>query len=471
MSCLRIILLRAVATAVLLCGMAVHAAGLPARPNIIFILSDDLAMGDLGCYGQKLIQTPNLDRMAREGTRYTQAFCGTPVCAPSRASLMTGLHSGHSPIRANWEIAPGEGQQPLPAGTVTVASILKNAGYATACMGKWGMGMFDTTGSPLKNGIDHFYGYNCQRHAHSYFPKYLYNDDRRFDLAGNNGTNAGKVYAQELIQKEVENWVRAKKDGPFFLFYAITLPHGRHEIDDLGAYAKTDWTPQQKAYAAQVTRLDSDIGRLLALLKELKLDEKTIVFVAGDNGSSFAPNSEMGRRFDQAMGGKLRGHKRELYEGALRQAAIARWPGVVPAGRVTDEPWAFWDFLPTAAELAGAKLPDGFKPDGHSLVSFLRGGGAPKRDYFYWELHETSSMQAVRFGDWKAVKNGPNKPVELYDLKNDEAERHNLAAEKPELVAKATAIMQESHVDTPAWPMVQNQKQRTEQRRKAGLVK
>jgi arylsulfatase A-like enzyme len=328
------------------------------------------------------------------------------------------------------------------------------------------MGMFDTTGSPLKKGFDHFFGYNCQRHAHSYFPTYLYRNDQRFELPGNDGTNVGKIYAQELIQQDVEQWVRAQKDKPFFLYYAVTLPHGRHEIDSLGQYADTNWTPQQKAYAAQVTRLDSDVGRLLALLKELKIDERTIVFVAGDNGSSFAPDSPMGQRFDQTMGGQLRGFKRGMYEGALRQAAIARWPGVIPAGRVSDEPWAFWDFLPTAAELAGAKIPDGFKPDGFSLVSFLKGGAAPKREYFYFEVHEQASIQAVRFGDWKAVKNGPSKSIELYDLKTDTAEKNDVAAQNSELVAKAAAFMRAARTEDPNWPMVENQKQRNEQRRK-----
>jgi arylsulfatase A-like enzyme len=332
-------------------------------------------------------------------------------------------------------------------------------------MGKWGMGMFNTTGSPLKKGFDHFFGYNCQRHAHSYFPTHLYRDDQRFDLPGNNGTNVGRTFAQELIQQDVEQWVRAQKDKPFFLFYAITLPHGRHEIDHLGEYAKADWTPQQKAYAAQVTRLDSDVGRLLALLKELRLDEKTIVFVAGDNGSSFAPNSEMGKRFDQTMGGKLRGFKRGMYEGALRQAAIARWPGVVPAGRVSDEPWAFWDFLPTAAELARAKIPESFKPDGISLVSFLRGGPAPKREYFYWEVHEQASIQAVRFGDWKAVKNGPSKSIELYDLRTDAAERNDLALQNPDLVKRAEGLMRAARVEDPNWPLVETQRRRLELRR------
>ena len=422
------------------------------KPNIIFVLSDDLAQGDLGCYGQKLIKTPRLDRMAAEGTRFTRAYCGTSVCAPSRSSLMTGLHMGHCPIRANREIQP-EGQMPLPAGTVTVAQILKDAGYSTACIGKWGMGMFDTTGSPLKVGFDHSFGYNCQRHAHSYFPTYLYRDDQRFELPGNDGQGVGKIYAQNLIANETLDWVRKQKDRPFFLFYSVTLPHGRFEIDDVGQYAGTDWTPVQKNYAAMVSRLDSDIGRLLDLLKELQLDDNTIVFVAGDNGSSFAPTSELGRHFNQAGNG-LRGFKRTMYEGGLRQAAIVRWPGKVPAGRVSDAPWAFWDFLPTAAELAGTKPSASFKPDGFSLVSFLRGGSAPTREYFYWELHEQQrAIQAVRFGDWKAVRNGPSTPIELYDLKTDPGETKDLAGQKPDLVARAEALMTSARTDDPNWPL------------------
>jgi arylsulfatase A-like enzyme len=429
------------------------------KPNIVFVLSDDLAQGDLGCYGQKLIETPRLDRMAREGTRYTQTLCGTSVCAPSRASLMTGLHSGHCPVRGNWEIAKGAGQHPLPTETVTVAQILKDAGYATACMGKWGMGMFHTTGSPLKKGFDHFFGYNCQRHAHSYFPTNLYRNEQSLALPGNDGKGLGKTYAQNLIQDDVLHWVRAHKDQPFFLFYAITLPHGRHEIDNLGIYADKPWTTQQKSYAAQVTRLDRDVGQVLDLLAELGLDKKTLVILAGDNGSSFAPNSEMGKLFQQANNG-LRGFKRGLYEGALRQAAIARWPGKVPAGRVSDEPWAFWDFLPTAAELAGAKIPPECKTDGLSLVSYLQGGPAPKRDFFYWELHEGKPIQAVRFGNWKAIKNGPKADLELYDLGVDPAESNNLAQAKPDLVNKAAQLLKTAHSDDPNWPLTGKAQQR-----------
>jgi arylsulfatase A-like enzyme len=452
-SMLRFHLSTILSTAVLAAAFPISAApALPEKPNIIFILSDDLAQGDVGCYGQKLIQTPRLDRMAAEGVKYTQAYCGTSVCAPSRASLMTGRHSGHSPIRANWEIAPGEGQYPLPEKQVIIPEILKTRGYATACTGKWGMGMFDTTGSPLKQGFDFFFGYNCQRHAHSYFPTHLYRNDQRIELPGNDGKGIGKTYAQNLIADETLAWVRQQKDKPFFLFYAITLPHARNEIDDLGIYKDKPWSDQQKAYAAMVTRLDTDVGRLLDLLQELGIDDRTLVMISGDNGSSYPPTSEVGKLFNQASNG-LRGFKRGLYEGALRQASIARWPGVIPAGATRDEPWAFWDFLPTAAKLAGAELPAGETFDGYSLVDFLRGGPAPKREVFYWELHEGKPIQAVRFGKWKAVKNGPNAKVELYDLDKDPGESNDLAASHEEVVQKAVAYMASQRTAHPDWPL------------------
>jgi arylsulfatase A len=414
-------------------------------PNVIFILSDDLAQGDVGAYGQKLIQTPRIDQLAAEGTRFLQAYCGTSVCAPSRASLLTGLHSGHCPIRANRELKP-EGQMPLPEETTTVAQLLKKEGYATACTGKWGMGMFDTTGSPLKKGFDHFFGYNCQRHAHSYFPKYLYENDQRIELDG-------KTYAQNLIQQDTLNWIRQQASRPFFLFYAITLPHAKNEIDHLGRYADMPWTEPQKTYAAMVSRLDSDVGALLDLLKELKIEKDTLVLFSGDNGSSYAPESPLGKLFNQSANG-LRGYKRSLYEGALRQAAFAWWPGSVPAGRVAEDAWAFWDFLPTVAELAGieaARLP---ATDGRSLLSFLKGGSAPRREHFYWELHEGRPQQAVRFGDWKAVRTAPGKTLELYDLATDRAERNNIAANHPDLLQKAEHLMESSHSTNPVWPLV-----------------
>ncbi len=421
------------------------------KPNLIFILSDDIAMGDLGAYGQKLIQTPNLDQLCKEGTRYTSAYTGTSVCAPARTSFFTGLHMGNCPTRANREIKAGAGQLPLPENTVTVGTILKSAGYQTATMGKWGMGMFDTSGSPLKNGIDHFYGYNCQRHAHSYFPTYLYDDDKRIEIP-ENANGKKKVYAQNLIQEDMLNWVDQQGEKPFFLFYALTLPHGKFEIDSQGIYADKPWSSTEKNYAAMVTRLDSDVGALVKLLRDKGLAENTLIVFSGDNGSSFEPNSEIGKRFNQTMDGKLRGFKRGMYEGALRQASFAWWPGTVAADRVTDEPWAFWDILPTFAELAGAKLPDGFTPDGKSLVEFLKGGPAPKRDYFYWELHEGGSIQAIRWDNRKAVRPGPGKAVELYDLSKDLGETTNLASEHPDLVKKAVEMMSKARTPHPLWP-------------------
>jgi arylsulfatase A len=422
-------------------------------PNFIFILCDDLAQCDVGVYGQELIQTPRLDQMAAEGTRYMQAYCGTTVCAPSRTSFFTGLHSGNAPIRGNWEKSP-EGQLPLPDESVTIAEVAKAAGYATATMGKWGMGFFDTTGNPHNQGVDHFYGYNCQRHAHSYFPTYLWEDDQAIRLPGNNGNTVGETYAQELIQNDVIGWVKDHAKEPFFLFYAITLPHGRHEIDDYGIYADKPWTDKQKAYAAQVTRIDSDVGELLDTLKELGIAEKTLVILAGDNGSSFPPSSEIGRLFKQAANG-LRGYKRGMYEGALRQASFAWWPGTVPAGRVDDQPWAFWDLMPTFVELSGAQPPEGYRTDGHSLVAYLKGGEAPKRPYFYWELHDSKETpRAARFGQWKSVQNDHDQPMEIYDLHTDPGERNDLAPGHPDLVEKAEAIFAEAHTPDPKWPLI-----------------
>jgi arylsulfatase A-like enzyme len=446
------------------------AAPPPERPNFIFVLSDDIAQGDLGCYGQKLIQTPRLDQMAAEGTRYLQAYCGTSVCAPSRASFFTGLHTGHCPVRGNYEVPP-EGQLPLPDRTVTIAEVAKSAGYATATFGKWGMGFFDSSGSPFNQGVDHFFGYNCQRHAHSYFPTYLYDDAQPFILPGNDGRGVGETYAQELIQNDMIRWLRLHANQPFLLFYAITLPHGRHEIDDVGIYRDKPWTDRQKAYAAQVTRVDSDMGELVDTLRELGIAEKTLIVFSGDNGSSFSPESEIGRRFDQASNG-LRGYKRSMYEGALRQAALAWWPGTVPAGRVSDQPWAFWDLMPTFVELSGAALPTGYETDGKSLVSFLKGGPAPRRYYFYWELHPGDKpIQAARFGRWKAVRNGIHKPIEIYDVIDDAAESKDRAASRPDLVRRAADIFQAARRPDPHWPLDRRTEAHRASARKAWEIK
>jgi arylsulfatase A-like enzyme len=425
------------------------------KPNFIFVLSDDIAQGDLGCYGQDLIKTPRLDQMAAEGTRYLQAYCGTSVCAPSRASFFTGLHTGHCPVRGNYEVPP-EGQLPLPDETVTIAEVAKAAGYATSTFGKWGMGFFDSSGSPSNQGVDHFFGYNCQRHAHSYFPTYLYDDAQSILLPGNDGQGVGKTYAQVWIQRDMIEWLKKQANTPFMMFYAITLPHGRHEIDDYGIYSEQPWTDEQKAYAAQVTRIDTDMGELVDTLQEMGIAENTLIIFSGDNGSSFDPESEIGKRFNQASNG-LRGYKRGMYEGAMRQAALAWWPGTVPAGRVDAQPWAFWDLMPTFVELSAVKeLPAGYETDGLSLTSYLKGGQAPQRDYFYWELHRGDKpVQAARFGDWKAVRNGIATPIEIYDLVKDPGESHDLAKFRPELVTKAKKIFSEAHRPDPNWPIDQ----------------
>ncbi|MFK7851026.1 MAG: arylsulfatase [Akkermansiaceae bacterium] len=423
------------------------------KPNFIFILSDDIAQGDLGVYGQKLIQTPTLDRLANEGTLFNQAYTGTTVCAPCRSVFFTGLHSGHCPVRGNFEWFP-EGQYPIDEEIVTVGEIAKNAGYHTATFGKWGMGFFDTEGAPQKQGMDHFFGYNCQRHAHSYFPTYLYSNEQPVALPGNNGREVGETYAQEVIQRDMIRWLKTNGEDPFFLFYAITLPHGRHEIDDFGIYNDKPWSDKQKAYAAQVTRIDSDIKELVDTLKELGVDKDTLIVFGGDNGSSFDPKSEIGKLFNQTMDGKLRGFKRGMYEGALRQASFAWWPGVVPAGRVTDEPWAYWDLMPTFVEMTGTAPPTGYKTDGLSLLDFLKGGNAPERDYFYWELHEGGGgKQAARWGDWKAVRPKPMGEIEIYDLSKDLAETKDLATDRPDLVKRAIEIFDDAHTPHPVWPL------------------
>jgi len=439
------------------------------KPNFIFVLSDDIAQGDLGVYGQEVIKTPRLDQIANEGTRYMQAYCGTSVCAPCRSVFFTGLHSGRCPVRGNREMAP-EGQWPIPTNTVTIGEVAKNAGYATSTFGKWGMGFFNTSGSPLKQGIDRFFGYNCQRHAHSYFPTYLWDNDQPIALPGNKGKGIGKTYAQELIQNEAIKWVKQNAKNPFMMFYAITLPHGAHEIDDLGIYKNKPWTKLQKSYAAQVTRIDSDMGELVDTLRELGIEKDTLIIFTGDNGSSFNPQSEIGKLFKQNANG-LRGYKRGMYEGALRQAAFAWWPGTVPAGRVDQSPWALWDLMPTFVEMTGITPPEGYQTDGHSLLSYLKGGNAPNRDYFYWELHKGTVAQAARWGDWKAVRNGIKKPIEIYNLAQDSGEKNNLAGRRPELVKRAARIFEKAHQVDPEWPLAGPTQRQIDEAKKAWKIK
>ncbi len=430
----------------------------PDKPNIIFILADDLGYGDLGCYGQQAIRTPNLDRMAAEGLRFTQCYAGSTVCAPSRCALMVGQHTGHCIVRGNDRV-------PLRPEDVTVAEVLKGAGYTTALIGKWGLGEPGTTGHPIRQGFDYFFGYTDQRHAHNYYPEFLWrNTDRvalknevaaewKDDLAG---VAVRRVeYSHDLFVADALRFVEENRDKPFFLYFAITIPHANNEagkegmeVPDLGEYADKDWPAPEKGKAAMIARMDRDIGVLLAKLKQLGIDNRTVVFFTSDNG----PHREGGvdPSFFRSSGG-LRGIKRDLYEGGIRVPMIVRWPEKIKPG-VSDQVWAFWDFLPTAAELAGAAAPAAI--DGISVVPALLGQADQKQhEFLYWEFHEGASKQAVRMGDWKGARLSPESPLELYDLKVDPAEKKNVASAHPELVAKIEAYLKAARTESEHWPL------------------
>lgn len=408
----------------------------PALPNVIFILADDLGYCDLGCFGQKLIQTPNIDQFAKEGMRFTQAYAGATVCAPSRCSLMTGLHNGHAAIRGNREHKP-EGQEPMPAGTFTVAQLMKNAGYATGLIGKWALGYPGSDSTPDKMGFDYFFGYNCQTLSHEYYPEHLWRNQEKVLLNG-------QEYSHDLLAADALEFVRRNKDRPFFLEIAFTIPHAKLQVPDLGPYAREQWPDDLKKLAAMITRMDRDVGRLMALLKELGLDDRTLVFFASDNGAAY--NDKL---FDHS--GPLRGRKRDMYEGGLRSPSIARWPGRIKAGVVSDQVWTFCDFLPTMAELTGQKTPTDL--DGVSILPTLVEERLIEHPPMYFEFHERGFEQAARMGDWKAVRHGTQQPIELYDLKSDHAEKRDVAAEHPDVVARFDGFLKGARTYSEKWPI------------------
>ncbi len=427
-------------------------------PNIIFILADDLGYGDLGCYGQREIQTPNIDRLAREGMRFTQFYAGAPVCAPSRTVLMTGKNTGHATIRGNAKVN-------LKPSDVTVAEVLRRGGYATGLSGKWGLGTEGSEGSPLHKGFDHFFGYVDQTMAHNYYPAFLVRDGRRVPLRnvvphpGRYGQGVATVrldYAPDLIAADAYDFIERNRDRPFFLYLSQILPHANDErkpdgmeVPDYGPYARRDWPGPEKGYAAMVTRLDDEVGRVMAELKRLGLEDRTLVIFTSDNG----PHHEGG--YDPAFfhsAGRLRGLKRDVYEGGIREPMIARWPGHIAAGSETDQVGYFGDFLATAAELARQETPPGL--DSISLVPTLLGHPAAQEQhrFLYWEFYEGESSQAVRMGNWKAVRIPMlTGPIQLYDLARDPGETHDVAAEHPGVVARARAVMEREHVPDPAW--------------------
>ena len=409
------------------------------KPNVIFILADDLGYGDLGCFGQKKIKTPNLDRMAAEGMRFTQAYAGTTVCAPSRCALMTGQHTGHCHIRGNKEHKP-EGQEPMPADTFTVAHLMKKAGYITGMIGKWGLGKPASGSTPDKMGFDYFFGYNCQVKAHEYYPTSLWRNSTQVALDG-------KTYSHDLMANDSLDFVKRNKDKPFFLYLPFTIPHGKFQVPNQEPYLNEEWPAQQKNIAAMITRMDKDIGRLMALLKELKLDENTLVFFASDNGAGYQP------KFFESSG-PLRGWKRDMYEGGLRSPSIARWPGKIQPGIVSDQVWAFWDLMPTLAELTGQRPPG--RMDGVSILPALLTAKSFERPPLYFEFHERGFTQAARMGDWKAVRLGTKLPIQLYDMKTDISEAHDVAAQHPDVVKRFDEFLKTARTDSEIWPIREN---------------
>ncbi len=446
------------------------------KPNIILILADDLGYRELGCYGQKIIKTPNLDQLAKEGMRFTNFYSGSTVCAPARCTLLTGKHTGHSYIRGNremggWGPDEPEGQEPLPKGTQTIATLLKAQGYATGAIGKWGLGGPGSTGRPNKQGFDFFYGYLCQRVAHNYYPTHLWKNDKKDMLnndyfrahqrlkvaPANNGAfdkYKGRTYAPDRMAEEAEKFIRRHKDEPFFLYVPTPIPHVSIQVpdDSLKDYrGKLDTKPYlgekgylphaepHAGYAAMITRMDRDMGRLFKLLKELKLDDNTIVIFTSDNGTTF--NGGCDRKFFDSLG-KLRGHKCNLYEGGIRVPMIVKWPGKIKPNTTSDHISALWDFLPTLGDMVGYQSKE--KIDGISLLpTLIDQGEQVQHQYLYWQY---GSSMAVRYGDWKGVKSNAkrnaNGPIQLYNLKQDPSESKNVAMNHPEIVAKIQKFME-----------------------------
>ena len=430
------------------------------KPNVIYIMADDLGYGDLSCYGQKLFQTPNIDRLATEGIKFTAHYSGSTVCAPSRCSLMTGLHTGHCYVRGNKEIKP-VGQHPMPADTLTVAEVFKKEGYATGAFGKWGLGSPGSEGDPINQGFDRFYGYNCQRNAHTFYPTWLYDDLKKVELDG-------KTYSHDLIADQAFAWIKEKKDEPFFCYFPITIPHAAMHAPEeyvapfrkqfaeyenvIGKYAGPPVKNPVAAFAGMMVKFDETVGELLDLLKELGIDDDTIIMFTSDNG----PHKEGGHRPEVFnSNGPLKGLKRDLTEGGVRVPFMARWPGKIKAGTTSEHLAGFWDFLPTCADLIDADVPPGL--DGISFLPALLGKDNEQKahDYLYWEFFERGGKRAVRFGKWKAIQvnvhKNPNSPIQLFNLDDDLGETTDLASKYPEVLDRARKMFKEAHSPSDIW--------------------
>lgn len=430
------------------------------KPNVIYIMADDLGYGDLSCYGQTQFKTPNIDRLAHEGIKFEAHYSGSTVCAPSRCSLMTGLHTGHCYVRGNKEIKP-VGQHPLPAETLTVAEVFKQNGYVTSAFGKWGLGSPGSEGDPIHQGFDRFYGYNCQRNAHTFYPKWLYDDLEKVDLDG-------QTYSHDLIAEQALKWIRENKDKPFFCYLPITIPHAAMHVPEeytapfrkqfakyentIGRYSGPTVKNPVAAFAGMMVKFDETVGELLDLLKELGIDENTIIMFTSDNG----PHKEGGHKPEVFnSNGPLKGLKRDLTEGGIRVPFLARWPGKIKPGTTTDHLAGFWDFLPTCCELMGAEVPEGL--DGISYLPAMLGQDAAQRKhkYLYWEFFERGGKRAVRFGKWKAIQinihKNANNPITLYNLEEDLGETMDLASKFPEVIDQAKKYFQEAHTPSKIW--------------------
>ena len=450
------------------------------KPNVVFIIADDLGYGDLSCFGQEKFETPNIDRLALTGMRCTHTYAGTTVSAPSRACLMTGLHTGHAPIRGNREINP-EGQFPLPKDSYTLFRLFKDAGYKTGAFGKWGLGYPGSEGDPNRQGVDEFFGYNCQRLAHNYYPDHLWHNQKRVDLPENAEGKFG-TYSEDLIQQQILKFISENKHKPFFLYVPVVLPHAELLVPEdsiferfkgkfpempytgtdsgatfrKGGYASQEYP--KAAYAAMVTRLDKYVGEIVTELKRQGIDENTLIIFTSDNG----PHKEGGNDPDFFDSNRMyRGYKRDLYEGGIRVPTIVSWQGHIPAGTETDFAFAFWDYLPTFAELLDRKIP--VKTDGISVLPTLLGQKEQKaHDFFYFEFHELNGRQAVVQENWKLLHlNLQKEPVyELYNIASDPSEVHNVIFLYPEKAEELKKIMQDAHATDPDWPLFNEEKNR-----------
>ena len=420
-------------------GLQMSAQSYAVKPNVIYILCDDLGYGEVGFTGQQKIQTPELDQLAHEGMIFTDHYCGNAVSAASRCVLMTGLHPGHALVRAN---SPGypDGQLPLRENTETIAKLMQRAGYVTACIGKWGLGAYSNSGNPNEQGFDHFFGYTDQTKAHEYYPPYLWRNGEKVLL--NQGPEK-KDYSHDLFTQEAFQFVKKNAEQPFFLYLAYTIPHIKYEVPDLAQYADKDWPENMKIHAAMTSRMSKDVGRLVALLRNLGLEENTLIIFSSDNGA----HGQMGSLEFFQTSGKLRDKKRSMYEGGVRTPTFAYWPGKVPAGATTDHVSAFWDVLPTLSELTGEPIRG--NTDGVSFLPTLLGQKElqKKHKYLYWEIYETKPRCAVRYDHWKGVVKDMRQglKVELYDVDQDESEQTNLSAQYPEVVSAIQKMMEEAH--------------------------